>query len=263
VGQISIAGVTAYPGGLGAQGDYLFHYTSWQADDNLSITRGSHSIRAGVAFERIQSNTLGAGANNGTASFGSLPGFLTDQPTSFVATIPGTSVPEGLRQYVVGAYVQDDWRVLRNLTLNLGVRYEMATVPTEEHDRLGTLVLGSQQLKIGSPYFQHPTLRNFSPRVGAAWDPVGDGKTSVRGTFGQYDNLPLTSQFSLVSVISAPFNLQGFQHFSPGGILSRRAVPVLSRGWAAGGLHPTESQAELRAPVEFQHTAPAHAELAA
>lgn len=231
VGQISIAGVTAYPGGLGAQGDYLFHYTSYQADDDLSITSGSHSIRAGAAFERIQSNTLGAGANNGTVSFGSLAGFLTDEPTSFVATIPGTSVPEGLRQYVVGAYVQDDWRVLRNLTLNLGVRYEMATVPTEEHDRLATLVLGSQQLKVGSPYFQNPTLRNFSPRVGAAWDPFGDGKASVRAAIGQYDNLPLTSQFSLLSVISAPFNLQG----------SSTSVPVgsfpdgLYQSLAAGG----------------------------
>jgi hypothetical protein len=231
VGQISIAGFTTYPGGLGAQGDYLFHYTSYQADDDLSITRGSHSIRAGVALERIQSNTLGAGANNGTASFGSLAAFLTDQPTSFEATIPGTSVPEGLRQSVVGAYLQDDWRVLRNLTLNLGLRYEMATVPTEEHDRLATLVLGSQQLKIGSPYFQNPTLRNFSPRVGAAWDPFGDGKTSVRAAFGQYDNLPLTSQFSLLSVISAPFNEQG----------SSTSVPVgsfpdgLYQSLAAGG----------------------------
>ena len=231
VGQISIAGVTAYPGGLGAQGDYLFHYTSYQADDDLSITAGSHSIRAGVAFERIQSNTLGTGANNGTVSFGSLAAFLTDQPTSFVATIPGTNVPEGLRQYVVGAYVQDDWRVVRNLTLNLGLRYEMATVPTEEHDQLATLVLGSQQLKLGSPYFQNPTLRNFSPRVGAAWDPFGDGKTSVRAAIGQYDNLPLTSQFSLLSVISAPFNLQG----------SSTSVPVgsfpdgLYQSLAAGG----------------------------
>jgi hypothetical protein len=231
VGQISIAGVTPYPGGLGAQGDYLFHYTSYQAHDDLSITRGSHSIRAGLAFERIQSNTLGTGANNGTVSFGSLAGFLSDQPTSFVATIPGTNVPEGLRQYVVGAYVQDDWRVLRNLTLNLGVRYEMATVPTEEHDRLATLVLGSQQLKLGSPYFQNPTLRNFSPRVGDAWDPFGDGKTSVRAAIGQYDNLPLTSQFSLLSVISAPFNLQG----------SSTSVPVgsfpdgLYQSLAAGG----------------------------
>jgi hypothetical protein len=217
VGQISIAGFTTYPGGLGGMGDYLFHYTSYQADDDLSITRGSHSLRAGLAFERIQSNTLEAGNNNGAASFGSLASFLTDQPSSFQATIPGTSIPEGLRQSVVGAYLQDDWRVLRNLTLNLGVRYEMATVPTEEHDRLGTLVLGSQQLKIGSPYFNNPTLRNFSPRVGAAWDPFGDGKTSVRAAFGQYDNLPLTSQFSLLSVISAPFNLQGSSTSVPAG----------------------------------------------
>jgi hypothetical protein len=231
VGQISIAGFTTYTGGLGGMGDYLFHYTSWQADDDLSITRGSHSLRTGLALERIQSNTLEEGNNNGAASFGSLASFLTDQPSSFQATIPGTSVPEGLRQYIAAAYLQDDWRVRRNLTLNLGLRYEMATVPTEEHDRLATLVLGSQQLKIGSPYFQNPTLRNFSPRVGAAWDPFGDGKMSVRAAFGQYDNLPLTSQFSLLSVISAPFNLQG----------SSTSVPVgsfpdgLYQSLAAGG----------------------------
>jgi Carboxypeptidase regulatory-like domain len=217
VGQISIAGVTAYPGGLGAQGDYLFHYTSYQAYDDLLITRGSHAIRAGAAVERIQSNTLGAGANNGTVSFGSLAGFLTDQPTSFVATIPGTSVPEALRQYVAAAHLQDDWRVLRNLTLNLGVRYEMATVPTDQGDRLGTLVLGSQQLKVGSPYFRNPTWRDLSPRVGAAWDPFGDGKTAVRAAFGRYDVLPLTSQLSLFSVISAPFNVQGSSTSVPGG----------------------------------------------
>jgi hypothetical protein len=217
VGQISIAGFTTYLGGPGAQANYIFHYTSWQAYDDLSITRGSHSLRTGLALERIQSNTLGAGNNNGAVGFGSLAAFLTDQPSSFLATIPGTSTPEGLRQSVVGAYLQDDWRVLRNLTLNLGVRYEMATVPTEEHDRLGTLVYGSQQLKLGSPYFNNPTRRNFSPRVGAAWDPFGDGKTAVRAAFGQYDYLPLTSLFSLVSVISAPFNVQGSSTSVPAG----------------------------------------------
>jgi len=63
----------------------------------------------------------------------------------------------------------------------------MATVPTEEHDRLGTLVWDRKQLKLGSPYFHNPTLRDFSPRVGAAWDPFGDGKMAVRAAFGQYD----------------------------------------------------------------------------
>jgi hypothetical protein len=209
VGEISIAGITTLPGGPGAEGEYAFHYTSYQIYDDLAITRGSHSLRSGLALERIQSNALGAGNNNGVVGFGSLAAFLTGRPSSFQATIPGTSVPEGLRQSVVGAYLQDDWRALRSLTLNLGVRYEMATVPTEQHDLLGTLVLGSQQLKLGSPYYHNPTLRNFSPRVGAAWDPVGNGKTALRTAFGQYDSLPLTSQFSLISVISAPFNEQG------------------------------------------------------
>jgi outer membrane receptor protein involved in Fe transport len=127
-----------------AEGDYGFHYTSYQADDNFAITKGSHSVRARVALERIQSNTLGAGNNNSVVSFGSLQSFLTNQPSSFQATLPGTSIPESLRQYIVGTYLQDDWRVRRNLTLNVGLRYEMATVPTEEHDLLGTLVPGSQ-----------------------------------------------------------------------------------------------------------------------
>jgi Carboxypeptidase regulatory-like domain len=116
VGEISIAGITTFPGGPGAEGDYAFHYTSYQIYDDVAITRGSHSLRTGLAVERIQSNALGAGNNNGVVSFGSLPAFLTDQPSSFQATIPGTSVPEGLRQSVVGAYLQDDWRALRNLT---------------------------------------------------------------------------------------------------------------------------------------------------
>jgi len=223
IGQISVGGITTYPGGPGAEGDYNFHYTSYQAGEDLSLTRGSHSFRSGIALERIQSNTLGAGNNNGVATFGSLQAFLTDQPSSFQATIPGTSVPEALRQYVLGTYIQDDWRTRHNLTLNLGIRYEMATVPTEAHNRLGTLVAGSQQLKLGSPYFNNPTRRNFSPRIGMAWAPGGAGKTVIRSAFGQYDLLPLTSQFSLLSVISAPFNVQG----------SSTSVPV---GSFPGGL---------------------------
>jgi hypothetical protein len=230
IGQISIAGLTTYPGGPGAEGDYLFHYTSYQAGDNLALTRGAHSIRAGLDLERIQSNTLGAGNNNGVVSFGSLQSFLTNQPSSFQATLPGTNVPESLRQDVIGIYLQDDWRVRHNLTINLGLRYELATVPTEEHDRLGTLIPGSQELKIGPPYFHNPTLRNVSPRVGLAWNPLSSGATTIRAAFGQYDSLPLTSQFSLVSVISAPFNVQESTATVPVGSFPAGLYQSLSAG---------------------------------
>lgn len=232
VGQISIAGMTIYPGGPGAEGEYLFHYTSFQFDNNLSLIKGNHSLRMGTAVEWIESNTFGAGNDNGVATFGSLQAFLTDVPTSFQATIPGSTVPESLRQHVVGVYAQDDWRARRNLTINLGLRYEMATVPKEEHDHLATLLPGSQQLKIGSPYFQNPTLRNFSPRVGLAWNPFPDSRTTIRAAFGQYDNLPLTSQFSLLSVISAPFNEQGSTTSVPAGSFPSGLYQSL----AAGGL---------------------------
>jgi len=103
-------------------------------------------------------------------------------------------------------------------------------VPTEEHNRLGTVVPGSQQLKIGSPYFQNPTRRNFSPRVGLAWNPLSDRRTTVRAAFGQYDSLPLTSQFSLLSVISAPFNVQGSTASVPIGSFPAGLYQSLSAG---------------------------------
>ena len=216
-GQIQIAGITEYPGGLYATGDYHFHYTSYQLYDNLSITRGSHSLKAGISVEAIRSNALGAGTNNGAANFASLASFLTDQPSSFTATIPGTNAPIGLRQVVAGAYIKDEWRVFRNLTVTLGLRYETATVPTEEHNQLATLTFGSQQLRIGGPFFQNPTHRDFAPVIGAAWDPIGDKKTVVHASFGQYDVLPLTSLFSLIAILSAPFNLQGSSTTVPAG----------------------------------------------
>jgi hypothetical protein len=210
LGQINIGGYTLFLGGVGAIGDYHFNYTSYQWYDDLSITRGSHSIKVGAAFERIQSNVVGAGASNGTATFGSLTAFLQNQPSSFAANVPGTGSPLGQRQSIFGAYVQDDWRVRRNLTLNLGLRYEMASVPTEEHGRLATLTsLSSPVIHLGSPYFNNPTKLNFSPRVGFAWTPFRDGKTVFRGGFGIYDSLPLTYEFALLSSLSAPYLAQG------------------------------------------------------
>ncbi len=210
VGQINIAGLTIFPGGMGSAGEYHWHYTSYQAYDDLSITKAAHSLKVGGGMEYIQSNQLGAGAANGTAVFGSLSSFLTNKATSFTANVPGTGNPLGLRQSIAAGYVQDAWRIRQNLTLNLGLRYEMASVPTEQFGRLATLTsMSSPVIHLGSPYFQNPTKRDFSPRLGVAWDPFGRGTTVVRGGFGVYDSLPLTYQFGLLSVLSAPFLEQG------------------------------------------------------
>ena len=218
VGDFIISGLTEFGGGTGAIGEFTYHYTSYQVYDDLFLTRRNHPLKFGAAVERIQSNGFGTANPAGRFSFGSLRNFLLDQPTSLLAAFPGANSPIDFRQTVVGGYIQDDWRLRPNLTVNLGLRYEMATVPTERRNRLATLTtLFDTEPKLGSPYFRNPTKRDFSPRVGFAWDPFRTGKTSLRGAFGIYDLLPLTYLFGLSSVSSAPFTLSGSASGLPAG----------------------------------------------
>ena len=209
VGVITIPGITTFQGGVGGQSIFIYHYNSYQLYDDIYWTKGSHSLKAGVAVERIHSNNF-ASPQNGNWMFGSLDKFLRNQPNSFVGNVANADAPIYLRQTVPAVYFADDWRVLPRLTLNLGLRYEMATVPTERYDRLATLpFITAPAPKLGEPYFHNPTLKDFAPRVGFSWDPFGSGKTAVRGGFGIYDNLPLTYDFTLLSLNSAPFFLTG------------------------------------------------------
>ena len=83
----------------------------------------------------------------------------------------------------------------KTLTLNVGLRYEMVRVPTEAHNRISNLRnLTDIQPNVGSPFFLNPTLRNFEPRIGFAWNP-GGGRTLVRAGFGLFDVLPLPYEF--------------------------------------------------------------------
>jgi hypothetical protein len=76
---------------------------------------------------------------------------------------------------------EDDIRLRRNLTLNVGVRYEPATVSNEANGKFVNLrSLSSAQYYTGAPLFQNPTLKNFEPSAGVAPDPFGNGKTRTR-----------------------------------------------------------------------------------
>ncbi|MBV9294650.1 MAG: TonB-dependent receptor [Acidobacteriaceae bacterium] len=218
MGSILIGGVTTFNGGVGAAGQYVYHYNSYQVYDDLFWTTGGHALKFGAAFERDQTNAVPGGTPSGTVSFSSLTNFLTNIPQSFTSNIPGSGGEVGYRQSIFGIYVQDDWHILRNLTLNLGLRYEISTVPTEQDNRLTTLTnLTSPTLHLGSPLFNNPTLHNFSPRVGFAWDPFKDGKTAIRAAFGQYDVLPLVYEYLLSSILSAPYLEQGSIATPPAG----------------------------------------------
>ena len=191
-GVISVPGLTDFSGGLSTQAPQTWDWNSWQANDNVFLTKGTHAVKFGANVERIQDNSFATSRPGGNFLFNSLQDFLTNVPASISVDLPQFVSPRGLRQTIFGAYIQDDIRFRPNLTINLGLRYEMASVPSEVQGKLSTLVhLTDTVPHTGNPMFSNPTLRNFEPRVGFAWDPFHSGKTSVRGGFGLFDVLPL------------------------------------------------------------------------
>jgi hypothetical protein len=204
----SLPGVTNFSGVPGTQGGLsasksLF-WNSFQGGDDAFLTRGKQALEFGVLVERMQDNQHSI-SENGSFRFDSLFEFLTNQPHTFSGN--GTVlVPDfGMRETLFGAYVQDDVRLQKNLTLNAGLRYEMVTVPTEAHNRISNLRnVTAPHPVVGSPFFQNPTLRNFEPRLGFAWNP-GGGKTLFRGGFGIFDVLPLPYEFTLSFQRAVPF----------------------------------------------------------
>jgi outer membrane receptor protein involved in Fe transport len=202
-------GVDAFGGPTGG-GTTLYRWNTFQGYDDAFLTRGRHGLKFGVAVERDQDNQTVTNAQFGQWKFSNLSAFLHNQPHSYSAAFPGDLTGRGARQTILGAYVQDDWRLRPNLTLNLGLRYEMSTIPTEVQGKLSNLYsLTDVTPHLGDPLFLNPTLHNFEPRVGFAWDPFGSGRTAIRGGFGMTDSLPLLYQLINVIGRTFPFFEQG------------------------------------------------------
>lgn len=205
--QLFVTGLTTNSGGIGGLTSLIDNWNSYQLYDDAFLTKGLHSIKFGFAFEAMQLGRTAVTGPNGEFSFGSLTNFLTDVPKTFKGQSPDTTSSPHMRQKLFGGYFQDDWRIRPTLTLNLGLRYEMTTVPTEIQNHLANLAsLTAPTITLGSPLFSNPTTRNFEPRFGFAWDPFHNGKTAVRGAIGQFDVLPLLYEFFFAQGATAPFS---------------------------------------------------------
>ncbi|HKB99174.1 MAG TPA: carboxypeptidase-like regulatory domain-containing protein, partial [Terriglobales bacterium] len=182
----------ATAGGLGSLRQASIRYNSYQFYDDVAIARGAHLLRAGFAFERILPSAK-AKSQNGTANFQTtgnvtaLENFLTGNLFSALVLPNGTSSPVEVEDNLFGGYIQDDWRIRRNLTLNLGLRYEMLTIPTDRKNRAGlinaltappgsgpcpsvvmpTTVPGCV-VPVKQFWQSNPTTHNFEPRAGFA-----------------------------------------------------------------------------------------------
>lgn len=196
--------------GLGPSGPNTAGYTTPQIYNDLSWNRGKHNLRMGFGFERIWHNLFNGGTINGSFEFSSIRNLLTVQPQRFTSDLPGADPTTGMRMSIFQGYFQDDYKVLSNLTLNLGLRYETGTPVTDVYGRVANLRgLYDTAPRIGDPYYNNPSRKNFAPRIGFAWDPFKDGKTSIRGGAGIFDMLILPYNFQGRLTRSVPYFVGG------------------------------------------------------
>jgi len=155
--------------------------------DDVIWTKGSHNLRFGGGFNRIQSNFQQQGWWGGFYTFPSLTAFLQGTPSLFQGPEPGqTDSYRDFREIEVDGYIQDEWKVFPKFTVNVGLRYEFVTDPTTNVHPLMTLInppFGAFQ-KVPNVFASNPSLKNFDPRIGIAYDPFKDHKTSIRAGFG-------------------------------------------------------------------------------
>lgn len=216
VGNITISGLTAFIGGINGPDPNDFHYNSYQVYNDVNIVKGIHSIKIGGAFERMQNNFFAGFTTNGQFQFSSIANFMAGVPTSFSGLLPSSDNTRGIRQSLGAGYAQDSIRLKSNLTVILGVRYEATTVPSEVNGKMASLHNVTDAQPTVGPMFKNPTLKNFEPRVGIAWDPFKDGKTSIRVGFGLYDALPLAYEFTNRFPRTPPFFLSGSVNYAAG-----------------------------------------------
>ena len=204
-----VTGGSASLASLGAGGFSTFAWNSFEYADDLHFSKGRHSLRVGANINRIQHNFTNATFAGGRYSFNDFPSVLQGISRVFEGYLPGSNIFRGMRSTLIGLYIQDDFTVRPNLTLNLGFRYETMTEPSEVNNLQSQLTNPlDDDVKVGAPYFEQPG-HIFAPRIGIAWDIRGDGKTSLRMGAGIFSDT-LAGNFWVNNAINAkPFNVVG------------------------------------------------------
>lgn len=242
IGGLPNVSITGFQGIGDSGGSPRAPQITQQLTDNLSIVRGSHTMKMGadIAFGRISTNPGAGGTAFGSFTFGNrytgnaYADFLLGFPTNTARATP--NINNLLYNTRYGLYMQDDWKVNSKLTLNIGLRYTLQT-QTQERDgsfanfdfAKGVYVMRTEngqlprlaipRLLQAYPYVESEKNgwgsnvitadhNNFGPRFGFAYRPFNDNKTVVRGGFGVFYNIiPVYIGIRQISLNNSPFLL--------------------------------------------------------
>jgi hypothetical protein len=182
---------------------------TFQLGDGLSLDRGPHLLKIGAEFRDLQLNGILDLLNRGSLSF--LGGVSGSGISDLLLGYPNLAIqvqsnnPLAMRTKALDFYFEDDWHILRKLTLNLGVRYEYNTPMTDARNQMYTLDLKTGQIvQVGSDGVSlsgiKPDYNNIAPRLGIAWNPSRN--LVIRSGYGMYYD-------------SGMFTVNSAQYFNP------------------------------------------------
>ena len=252
VGAVVIAGSTASNGasqitGAGANvgSNNAVSRNLYTLDDHVYLTLGRHTIEAGGWIQRLDSNDNLAQNQFGQASFASLTTFLQGNIKTF--TIVPAPTRLNWRTWLGAAYIEDTWRATPRLELRAGFRAESTSGWNEQHGRAANYDFTNGIIH-SNPTVGHSALTvnraKFlpEPRVGLAWNPFGDGHTSVRASFGIHNSLLDNLDYRLDQ--TAPFNAT----------LSYSGTTVANPTSAATTISPSNVQTDIQTPTVLSWT---------
>jgi hypothetical protein len=200
VPQVSITGYSTIGGATNLPQDRRDN--TYQIVDNVIWTKSAHTLKFGGDIRRFQSNLYFISQGRGIFNFNatataptsgnSFADLLLGLPTSTQRNPRGPSTYSRTSSF--NFYTQDDWKVNSRLTLNLGLRWEMNTPMTEKYNTIASFDPQTGQIRAAGQNGVPDNLfkydyNNFAPRIGFAWQPLGDSKTVVRGGAGVFYNV--------------------------------------------------------------------------
>ena len=185
-GDMDFGGPTNEPQGRGD--------TTVVLNDTLSWLKGRHSMAFGAEIRRAYNNNIAE--NVGSFTFPTMADFLADESSAFTVLLGAGN--DRILQPSYGAFAQDSFKWKPNFTFNFGLRYEWNSTPSEARGRFTNFDLTTGTL-FPSPQPYHTNNKNFQPRIGFAWDPFNDGKTSIRAAYAILTQDPTTNVASPLS----------------------------------------------------------------